>query len=63
MLSNLCPSFHGLCRCIRQLSDDPWLQKKYYQDPDMYDPSELMVVINVVSCRRDIIALFWGTTC
>ena len=32
---------------------------KYYADPDGCDLSELMVVENVVSGRKDIITLFW----
>ena len=59
MLSNPCLSFHGLYHCVHQLSDDPWLQKIYYRDPDTCDLSELMVVTNVISCRQDIFALFW----
>lgn len=42
-----------------KLSDDPWLESKYYQDPDACDLSELMVVENVISGRKDIVALFW----
>jgi hypothetical protein len=44
---------------FNKLSDDPWLESKYYQDPDACDLSELMVVENVVSGRKDIVALFW----
>ncbi|KIL55951.1 hypothetical protein M378DRAFT_53709, partial [Amanita muscaria Koide BX008] len=32
---------------------------KYYQDPDACDLSELMVVENIVSGRKDIVTLFW----
>jgi len=42
-----------------ELSDDQWLENNYYQDPDACDLSELMVVENVVSGRKDIITLFW----
>ncbi|KAF8522970.1 hypothetical protein BU17DRAFT_86573 [Hysterangium stoloniferum] len=42
-----------------KLSDDPWLENKYYQDPDACDLSDLMVVENVVSGRKDIVTLFW----
>ncbi|KAF8524082.1 hypothetical protein BU17DRAFT_85143 [Hysterangium stoloniferum] len=44
---------------IRQLSDDPWLESKSYQNPNACDLSDLMVVENVVSGRKDIITLFW----
>jgi len=42
-----------------KLSDDHYLESKYYVDPDACDLSELMVVENVVSGRKDIVALFW----
>jgi len=42
-----------------ELSDDQWLENKYYKDPDACDLTELMVVENVVSCHKDIVALFW----
>jgi len=42
-----------------EISDDPWLMNKYYQDTDACDMSELMVIENVVSGRKDIITLFW----
>ena len=42
-----------------KLSDGPWLENKYYQDPDACDLSELMVVENIVSGRKDIVTLFW----
>ncbi|KAF8797789.1 hypothetical protein BYT27DRAFT_7203982 [Phlegmacium glaucopus] len=35
------------------------LETKYYADPDACDLSELMVVENVVSGHKDIVALFW----
>ena len=44
---------------INKLSHDPWLESKYYQDPDACDLSELMVVENIVSGRKDIVTLFW----
>ena len=43
----------------KKLSDDQELESKYYTDPDACDLSELMVVKNVVSGRKDIVALFW----
>ena len=42
-----------------QLSRDPWLESKYYQDPNGCDLSELLVVENVVSGRKDLVTLFW----
>jgi hypothetical protein len=42
-----------------KLSSDQFLENKYYEDPDGCDLSELMVVENVVSGRKDIITLFW----
>jgi hypothetical protein len=42
-----------------QLSDDQQLESKYYQDPDVCDLSELIVVENIISGRKDIVALFW----
>ena len=42
-----------------KLSDDPWLEGTYYADPDACDLSELIVAENVVSGRKDIVALFW----
>jgi len=42
-----------------KLSEDPWLESKYYRDPDACDLSELMVVQNAVSGRKDIVTLFW----
>jgi hypothetical protein len=42
-----------------QLSPDPWLESRYYQDPNGCDLSELLVAENVVSGRKDLIALFW----
>jgi len=42
-----------------KLSDDHELEDKYYSDPDGCDLSELMTVENVVSGRKDIVALFW----
>ena len=44
---------------LNKLSKDPWLESTYYQDPDACDLSELMVVENVVSGRKDIVTLFW----
>ena len=38
---------------------DQQLESKYYQDPDSCDLSELMVIENVVSGRKDIVTLFW----
>ena len=42
-----------------KLSDESELESRYYVDPDACDLSELMVVENVVSGHKDIIALFW----
>ncbi|KAF8816776.1 hypothetical protein BYT27DRAFT_6377119 [Phlegmacium glaucopus] len=42
-----------------KLSNDYKLESKYYANPDACDLSELMVIQNVVSGRKDIIALFW----
>ena len=42
-----------------QLSDDPWLDRTYIDNPDACDLSEFMVVTNTVSGRRDIVALFY----
>lgn len=44
---------------LNQLSKDPYLENKYYDDPDSCDLSELMVVPNIISGRKDIVALFW----
>ena len=42
-----------------KLSDDPWLEATYFESPDACDLSELMAAENVVSGRKDIVALFW----
>jgi hypothetical protein len=44
---------------FNKLSDDPWLESKYYVDPNACDLSELTVIENVISGRKDIVALFW----
>ena len=41
------------------MSDDSWLEAKYYRDPDACDLSKLLVVENVISGRKDIVTLFW----
>lgn len=45
------------------LSDDKLsneeLEREYYEDPDACDLSELMVIENVISGRKDIMTLFW----
>ena len=41
-----------------KFSRDPWLESAYYQNPDAYDISKLTVVENVISGRKDIVALF-----
>ncbi|KAF8529603.1 hypothetical protein BU17DRAFT_60386 [Hysterangium stoloniferum] len=51
--------FSAILIIPNKLSDDPWLESKYYQDPDACDLSDLMVVENVVSGRKDIVTLFW----
>jgi len=50
---------HILIIPTNKLSHDPWLESKYYQDPDACDLSELIVVENIVSGRKDIVTLFW----
>ena len=52
---------HLLLHFLRfdKLSTDTWLERKYYDDPDSCDLSELMVVTNVISGRKDIVRLFW----
>ena len=42
-----------------KLSDDRELEARYYRDPEACDLSELMVVANVISGLKDIVALFW----
>ncbi|KAF8816775.1 hypothetical protein BYT27DRAFT_7181214 [Phlegmacium glaucopus] len=42
-----------------KLSNDYTLESKYYVNPDACDLSELMVIQNIVSGRKDIVALFW----
>ena len=42
-----------------QLSPDQQLENKYYEDPNGCDLSELKVVKNVISGRKDIVTLFW----
>jgi hypothetical protein len=55
---NLC--LHSLWAplSIERLSDDPWLETKYRQNPDAV-LSKFIVITNVVSGRKDIVALFW----
>jgi len=47
-----------MCVDTNQLSRDPWLESKYYQDPNGCDLSELLVVENVVSGLKDFVTLF-----
>ena len=56
MLIFFCNLFYSnkLCR-----ASDPFMENKYYRDPDACDLSELMVIENVVSGREDIVTLFW----
>jgi hypothetical protein len=42
-----------------KLSGDQRLESKYYQDPDSCDLSELMVLENIVTGRKDVVTLFW----
>jgi hypothetical protein len=42
-----------------KLSSDQFLRTSTMEDPDGCDLSELMVVENVVSGRKDIVTLFW----
>ena len=50
--------FSAILIIRNKLSDDQELESKYYTDPDACDLSELMVAENVVSGRKDIVALF-----
>ncbi|KIL59400.1 hypothetical protein M378DRAFT_1009943 [Amanita muscaria Koide BX008] len=42
-----------------KLSNDKELEARYYRDPEACDLSELMVVANVISGLKGIVALFW----
>ena len=44
---------------VGQLSDEPYLDREYHDNPDACDLSEFMVVTNTVSGRQDVVALFW----
>src|ERR1700728_2120037 len=55
----LCSYFFATLIIPNKLSEDQELESKYYTDPDACDLSELMVVENVVSGRKDIVNLFW----
>ena len=46
------------CNISNKLSRDPRVESKHYQNPDLCDLSELLVVENVVSGRKDIVTLF-----
>ncbi|KAF8530517.1 hypothetical protein BU17DRAFT_79301 [Hysterangium stoloniferum] len=59
IFSGVVPSCGSDALVATWLSDDPWLENKYYQNPDACDLSDLMVVDNVVSGRKDIVTLFW----
>jgi hypothetical protein len=52
-------TFSAILIMLNKLSDDQELESKYYIDPDACDLSELMVVENVISGCKDIVALFW----
>ena len=54
-------TFSAILITPNKLFDDPWLQSKYYdhEDLDACDISDLMVVENVISGRKDIVTLFW----
>ena len=43
-----------------KLPDDPCLERTYQDDPDACDLSDLMVVKNIISGCKDIIALFFA---
>jgi len=51
--------FSAILIIPNKLSHDPWLESKYYQDPDACDLSDMMVVENVISGRKGIVTLFW----
>jgi hypothetical protein len=40
------------------MSDDPSIERTYHDNPDECDLSELMVVENIVSGRKDLVPLF-----
>ena len=51
--------FCAILNIHNKLSEDSELESRYYQDPNACDVSELTVVENVVSGRKDIVTLFW----
>ena len=51
--------FSAILITPNKLSNDQRLENKYYQDPGACDISDLTVVENVVSGRKDIVTLFW----
>jgi hypothetical protein len=42
-----------------QLSDDPWLERTYHDNPDACNLSEFMVATNALSGCQDVVALFY----
>jgi len=42
-----------------KLSDDEFPENKYHTDPDSCDLSDLIIVENALSIRKDLAALFW----
>ena len=60
------PNLRSLIMTSRQLvmsgdklSDDEFLENKYHTDPDSCDLSDLIIVENALSIRKDLAALFW----
>jgi len=50
----------GFLSLIAKLhEEDDLLERQYHDDPDTCDFSELTVINNVVSGRKDVITLFW----
>jgi hypothetical protein len=42
-----------------KVSDDPWIDRTYHDNPDASDIGKFMVVTNTVSGRQDVVALFF----
>jgi len=40
---------------IEKLSDDPWLETTYWENPEAIDINEFFVVTNAVLVRKDIV--------
>ena len=58
-MQRLCQCAYSSYLVVWQLSDDPRLDRTYIDNPDACDLSEFMVVTNTISCRRDIVDLFY----